>query len=98
LSAFEGLHNSNHWLQVKLLGASGNRQAIGARVSVRTAGAVQVQEIGVGDGAFFSQGHYRLYFGLGSIASAEEVEVRWPDGHTQKLNDVKGDRLLVVAR
>jgi hypothetical protein len=98
LMSLKGQGNGNHWLQVKLNGSPGNRQGIGARVTVRTAKGLQTQEVGVGDGAFFSQGHYRLYFGLGAEESAEEVQVRWPDGHAYRIDDVKGDRLLVIDR
>ncbi len=36
---------SNHWLKVKLRGVKSNRSAIGARVTVRYGGKVQVQEV-----------------------------------------------------
>jgi hypothetical protein len=57
-----------------------------------------MQEVGLNDGAFFSQGHYRLYFGLGPEARAARLTVRWPDGALQELTDVAGDRLLVIAQ
>lgn len=87
---------SSHWLQIGLAGAVGNRQGIGARVTVVTPDGQQVQAVGDADGAFFSQGHYRLYFGLGHQAKAERVRIRWPDGQEQELADVTGDRLLTV--
>jgi hypothetical protein len=56
------------------------------------------QEVGSTDGAFFSQGHYRLYYGLGTSTRASEITVRWPDGHTRTLKDVEGNRLVVIGR
>jgi hypothetical protein len=50
------------------------------------------------DGAFFSQGHHRLYFGLGSHARADTMRIRWPDGTVQELRNVEGDRLHVIAQ
>ncbi len=97
LQAYRNLtDNGNHWLEVRLVGKQGNPQAIGARVTLRTAGAQQTQQVGLNDGAFFSQGHYRLYFGLGSQARVDRLEIRWPDGQLQELTSVEGDRLQVI--
>lgn len=88
--------SKNHWLQLKLVGAPGNREAIGARVTLTTADGQQIQEVGINDGAFFSQGHYRLYFGLGQHSKADLIQIHWPDGKTKELNDVSSDSLLVI--
>jgi hypothetical protein len=90
--------NHNHWLQVRLKGTAGNREAIGARVTLVTPDGRQMQEVGISDGAFYSQGHYRLYFGLGPHDRADSVIIRWPDGEQQKLEDVTANTLLVVER
>ena len=60
---------ANHWLEATASGKPGNAQAIGARVTLETAAGRQTQVVGLNDGAFFSQGHYRLYFGLGRAAA-----------------------------
>jgi ASPIC and UnbV/FG-GAP-like repeat len=97
LQAYRNLtDNGNHWLEVRLVGKQGNPQAIGARVTLRTGDAQQTQQVGLNDGAFFSQGHYRLYFGLGSQTRADRLEIRWPDGQVQELTSVEGDRLQVI--
>jgi hypothetical protein len=88
----------NHWLQIKLIGSKGNRQAIGASVTIVTPDGQQTQMVGSNDGAFFSQGHYRLYFGLGSNKSVNAIRIRWPDNQQQVLEDTPGDSLLVIER
>jgi hypothetical protein len=98
LKAYRNTGAVNHWLQVKLVGRNGNRQAIGARVTVVTPDGRQVQEVGGTDGAFFSQGHYRLYFGLGNHARADVLHIQWSDGDQQELHNVSGDRLLTIER
>jgi hypothetical protein len=55
-------------------------------------------EVGNNEGAFFSQGHYRLYFGLGQNERAKAVKIRWPDGSMQQLDNVPGDALLVIEQ
>jgi hypothetical protein len=99
LQAYRNLvDNGNHWLQLRLVGKPGNPQAIGARVTVRTADGQQTQQVGLNDGAFFSQGHYRLYFGLGPHARVDRMQIRWPDGQVQELTGVEGDRLQVIRQ
>jgi hypothetical protein len=88
----------NHWLQLKLIGTPGNREAIGARVTLSTPDGEQIQEVGMNDGSYYSQGHYRLYFGLGQYSNVDLISIRWPDGETQKLKDVSSDSLLVIER
>ena len=98
LQSFRNVGATNHWLQLRLVGGPGNRQGIGARVTIVTPDGEQTQEVGDSDGAFFSQGHYRLYYGLGKHAKADAIRIRWPDGHRQELKDAAADRLLVVER
>jgi hypothetical protein len=88
--------SGNHWLQVKLVGPVGNRQAIGARVRVTTPDGEQLQPVGSSEGSRHSKGHYRLYFGLGRHAMAEALEVEWADGSRQKVRGVRADRLVTV--
>ncbi|RME42186.1 MAG: CRTAC1 family protein [Chloroflexi bacterium] len=87
---------SNHWLQIRLRGPQANREAIGTRVEVSTQGGRQAQEVGWWEGSHYSQGHYRLYFGLGQ-ATVADVRVFWPDGKTKTLPGVGADRVLTVS-
>lgn len=98
LHAYDNVAAGNHWLQLNLVGMPGNRQAIGARVTLLTPQGRQTQEVGANDGAYQSQGHYRLYFGLGAHERASEIDIRWPDGSRQVLRDVPADRLLTVKQ
>ncbi len=98
LKLLRNIGTTDHWLQVRLAGNRGNPNGIGARVTVTTPDGNQVQEMGVTDGSFFSQGHYRLYFGLGKYDHAEKVTIHWPDGNTQVLKNIEGDRLHVFDR
>ncbi len=87
----------NRWLEIDLEGEPGNPQGVGARVEVETGARVQTGWVGEADGARFSHGHYRLYFGLGRAAVADHVTVRWPDGERTVLDDVRSDRRLVIG-
>ena len=97
LSLLENVGPVGHWLEVELTGPPGNRQAIGAKVSAAANGRTQTQWVGQNDGSHLSQGHYRLYFGLGGATSAS-VKVTWPNGGVQRLGSVKADRILRVSQ
>ncbi|ABA57259.1 Integrins alpha chain [Nitrosococcus oceani ATCC 19707] len=94
---YQGQPPANHWLQLELAGPTGNRNAIGARVELLTDEGAQVREVGVSEGAHFSQGHYRLYFGLGKSPQAKEVTIYWPDGKLTTHSDLKADQLLKIS-
>ena len=89
------------WLQVELDGQLGNVEGIGARVRVkaRKGGPVQTAWVGDSDSSRLSQGHYRLYFGLGELKTRiRSVHVNWPNGGHTRLKGVKPDRLLRVEQ
>ena len=86
-----------HWLEVDVTGPAGNRQAVGARVGVRAGGRWQYGWVGQNEGSGHSQGHYRVYFGLGRAARVSTVAVKWPNGGMTQLHDVVADRVVRIA-
>ncbi len=96
--AFKNNADTGHWLQLDLAGDSENPQAIGASVSVTTQQGTQRQFVGMQDGSIFSQGHYRLYFGLGQDQEAKKLTIIWPDGTRTEMNKVSGDRRILIKK
>lgn len=88
----------SHWLSLVLKGAEGNQEAIGASVLIETPEGTQTQFVGSSEGAYFSQGHYRVYFGLGTYQQADSVVVKWPNGESQILRDVAADQQITVEQ
>lgn len=97
IGLFRNCSPARHWLHVVLEGPEGNRQAVGASVRVQVGGRTLTQWVGCNEGSHFSQGHYRLYFGLGEHGVASSVEVRWPDGSVQQLGRPAGDEVLRMS-
>jgi hypothetical protein len=93
------LHNetptTNHWLTLKLTGHKSNRDGIGAVVKVSTEEGSQWVTV-TSAGGYLSSNDVRAHFGLGSQARAKRIEIRWPSGIVQVLQDVAGDRILRV--
>jgi hypothetical protein len=102
------LTRGGRWLEIDLTGTAANREAIGAKVVVTpgpSGGGDSgprvrriTQWVGQNDDARHSQGHYRLYFGLGESEIARRVSVHWPDGRATTLRRVQADRLLSISR
>jgi enediyne biosynthesis protein E4 len=74
--------NLGSWIGVDLMGTSGNRDGVGARVTV-TAGGRSRSKVRAGGTSYLSASDPRLLFGLGEAPSVEQVEVRWPSGRVE---------------
>jgi enediyne biosynthesis protein E4 len=85
-----------HRVLFKLIGTKSNRAAIGARVSIHSAGVKQFSEVRSG-ASYLSQNDLRLHFGLGTAAKMESVEIRWPNGNTQTLQNVPADAIYTIV-
>jgi hypothetical protein len=85
-----------HWLILRLRGVQSNRSAIGARVTVTAGGVTQVNEVR-GGGSYLAQNDLRVHFGLGSAATVDRVQVRWPNGREETWGDVAADRIVTLS-
>jgi hypothetical protein len=84
-----------HWIAFRLAAPAGNRLAIGATVTVTSAGQRQMREVRSG-GSYLSQSDLRPLFGLGDAAGPVSVEVRMPGGARWSWQDLPVDRLHVL--
>jgi hypothetical protein len=88
--------NTNHWLGVVLRGRQSNRDAIGARVTLRTGNAHMVQEVRSGS-SYLSSSDLRLHFGLGTKTRVDALEVRWPNGEIEEFTGADADRIVTMT-
>jgi enediyne biosynthesis protein E4 len=92
--AFENQSKTGHPLVVRLVGGTGNRTTVGARVRVHLAsGIVETAEVAAG-GGYLSEHSGDLFFGLGN-SKVSEIEVRWPDGITSKQEAADTSRIEI---
>jgi hypothetical protein len=89
-------HNSNHRVFFKLVGTKSNRAAVGARVTVTAGKLVSMKEVKAGS-SYLSQNDLRLHFGLGAEKSLATVEVRWPNGDVETLQNLAVDAVYTVV-
>jgi hypothetical protein len=88
--------NHNHWLDIALHGVKSNRDGIGARIMVVTRAGVQYNHQ-TSSVCYASSSLGPVHFGLGAEAKAQKVEITWPSGIVQTLEDVDVDRILKVT-
>ncbi len=88
--------NSNHWLDIALQGTKSNRDGIGARIKLVTKSGTQYNHMTTSVG-YASSSDGPVHFGLGPDARAEAIEIHWPSGIVQTLQDVTADRILKVT-
>jgi hypothetical protein len=74
----------NNWIGVRLQESTGDPSSVGAVIRVSSDQGEQLAHIVTGD-SFRTQHAQMKHFGLGKQTSIESIEVRWPDGKTQKL-------------
>lgn len=85
---------TGNWITVAVKQAGGNRDAIGAVITVTTASFTQVLQQVIGGGHAGGQLLPR-HFGLGAAIDAR-VRVTWPDGSQSVALATAGDRLVVT--
>ncbi len=85
-----------HWLQVRLIGRSSNRDGIGALLHVvGTSGLQEWNRVTTSVG-YGCSSDKTVHFGLGSDASVKELTIEWPSGQMQHLRQISADRKITV--
>ena len=87
--------NQNSWLILRLIGTSSNRDGIGARIKISSDGREQIAQKKSTTG-YLSQNDPRIHFGLGKSEMIERIEINWPSGKVQVLENITANQILEV--
>jgi hypothetical protein len=87
----------NHYLSVVLRSDGMNPGAVGARVTIYSAGRMQMAELFTTRG-FMSATSRVLHFGLGTATTIDSLEVQWPDRSIQIRRGVEADQRLTIVK
>jgi enediyne biosynthesis protein E4 len=87
--------NVNSSVLLKIVGVKSNRDGIGARVTLVSGDLTQVDEVRSG-GSYLSQNDLRLHFGLEKRTKVDSIEVRWPSGVVDKVNNLNANKILTI--
>ena len=93
---FRNQGNSNRWIEIDLEGVTSNRDGVGAQVFVTAGGVTQLRQQSGGVHKW-AQNHQRLHFGLGANDQIDLIEIRWPSGTVQQIQNVTANQVLNIA-
>lgn len=86
----------SHWILINAVGSVSNRDGIGAQVLiVSESGARQHAAVSAG-GSYLSSSDKRAHFGLGANKEIKLLQITWPSGVVQRLENVAADQVLTV--
>jgi len=87
---------SGNWTEIRLVQPNPNRNAVGAKITVKTGVRAQTRTIQVGGGD--ASGHAGwIHVGLGTGERAE-IRVQWPDGERSPAYRVFANQFVVIDR
>lgn len=89
-------NDGRHWIAFELVGTESNRDAVGARLRLRTGDHWQTRVVTTGSG-YLSGSSRRLHFGLDESTRVDEAVLSWPSGKREVLRDLQVDRLHRVV-
>jgi hypothetical protein len=84
-----------NWLMLRARGRKSNSFGFGATVTLETAEGRQVRQIN-NVASYLSSSDVRLHFGVGAARTIPRIEILWPGGGRQELEDVPVNQILVV--
>jgi Tfp pilus assembly protein PilF len=85
----------NHWLRVHLRGHRSNRDGIGARIHVVTEAGSQWNHVTTSVG-YAGSSEPAAHFGLGKNTTVRTMEILWPSGARQVLENLAADRRMEI--
>ena len=86
----------NHWIAVRLIGVTSNRDGIGASLKL-TAGDFTSYDQVKGGMSYCSAQDPRIYFGLGKHDHVDSIVIHWPSGYAQELKDIPADVIVIAT-
>jgi hypothetical protein len=87
--------SGNAWIALDLEGTKSNRDGFGAKVTLKAGGRTVRAEARCPTTYLF-QGDRRLHFGLGKASKVDSIEIAWPSGQSQRLENVRPGQILKV--
>jgi len=91
----DGGGNTNHFLEVLLIGTKSNRDGLGASLKI-TAGDWTHVEQSKGGMSYMSASDPRILFGLGKHTKIDSLEITWPSGQIDKLKDLPLYKIIAI--
>lgn len=92
---YENVPNSNHWIKIRPVGTTSNRDGIGAVIRVTTGTKTQVKDVRSGS-SYLSNNSRDVHFGLANSSIVNQIQVTWPSGIVDTWNNVPVNKFLIA--
>jgi enediyne biosynthesis protein E4 len=89
--------SGHHWLRVTVRSRQGNRDALGAWVTVTAGGVRQCRQV-MPTRSYLSQVELPLTFGLGAMSQVDSVRIEWPGDGMEERRGGQVDTLMSIVR
>ena len=89
--------DENNYLQISLLGVEGNREAIGAKVTITIGENSQFRELRLGSN-YLSNDPVIAHFGVEKNTRIDSIYIRWPDGSERTLLGMNVNQHLRIGK
>ncbi len=91
--------NQNDMLRVKAVGTKSNRDAIGAKVTLKTNKGAHLFAMVKTGSSYLSQSELPLTFGLGKPEDGKiaSLEIVWPSGRKESISNVKPNQSITIT-
>ena len=91
-----GPRAGGNWLAIELNQAGSNRQALGAKLAIKTGNKTQVRQVNLGGGHASGQLGF-IHVGLG-VAERATLRIQWPDGEWSAAYRLFANHFAVITR
>jgi len=82
-------------LLVRTIGKHSNRNGVGAQLKLTIGTHTQKREVKAGS-SYLGQNDQRQHFGLGAATRVDRLEVRWPSGQTDALQNIEANQIITI--
>ncbi|WP_339925612.1 VCBS repeat-containing protein [uncultured Cyclobacterium sp.] len=90
-------HSKNHFLKIRLEGEKGNLQALGTKIKLYVNGQMQYYEHYLTRG-YQSSVSETIHFGLGDKQQIDSIQIHWPDGQVNLLNETLSNQIITLNK
>jgi hypothetical protein len=81
--------------RVERIGTRSNGGGVGTQLRLTAGTRTQIREVKAGS-SYLGQNDARQHFGLGTLTRVERLEVRWPSGRTEVLQNVAANQIITI--
>jgi len=87
--------NRTNSVLIRTIGTKSNHDGIGARLKLSVGGKILLRDVKAGS-SYLGQNDLRVHFGMGRRAVAERLEILWPSGAVDTVQNLDANQILTV--